>query len=422
MSQPPLDLAGLPLADRRIPPGGDWLTPAELAALTPEILLERTRALAPRVAAAAAEAERLRRPVDEIWNALRAAGYFYMYVPRRFGGLEVTTDQFIDITLPLAEACPSTAWAASFCAEHNWFVAHFPQETQEALFGGEYPYVVAPGVSTPIGAAIPVEGGYRVTGRWKWGTGVMHADWIIAGALVPGGEAGPPRPLFCLFPAKDAVVLDTWHVAGMAGTGSNDIAVHDLFVPEARAVSLTALASGRGPGSRDYPNPLYRMPMLPFLAMTAAMSALGAARSVLAAYRGRLATTHVRWGAAAPQAEKPAAQIRLGKADVMIAAAEQVIRQAGRDNVASGALEGEAQMQARLSNRARIAYAVQLCREAVALLAEAAGSSAQRLDQPFQRAQRDLAVISTHVVFDVDTAYELNGRALLGLPPNSTLV
>jgi alkylation response protein AidB-like acyl-CoA dehydrogenase len=415
------DIAGLPLAERRIPAGGDWLSPEALTALTPGILAERTRALAPRVAAAAAEAERLRRPVDEIWNALRAAGYFYMYVPRRFGGLEVTTDEFIDITLPIAEACPSTAWAASFCAEHNWIASHFPQETQEALFGGRHPYIIAPGVTTPIGEAIPADGGYRVSGRWKWGTGVMHADWIIAGALVPASETARPTPLFCLFPAADAVVLDTWYAAGMAGTGSNDIVARDLFVPEARTVPLGALASGRAPGSRGYDNPIYRMPMLPFLAMTAAMSALGAARLALTAYRERLGA-HARQGAATPQAEKPAAQIRLGKADVMIAAAEQVVRQAGRDNVASGALDGEAQMAARLANRARIAWAVSLCREAVALLAEAAGSSAQLLDQPFQRAQRDLAVISTHIVFDVDTAYELNGRALLGLPPNSTLV
>jgi alkylation response protein AidB-like acyl-CoA dehydrogenase len=248
----------------------------------------------------------------------------------------------------------------------------------------------------------------------------MHADWIMASALV-AGEAGPPRAMTCLFPAQDANVLDTWRVSGMIGTGSNDIAVDDLFVPDARAIPLSSLLDGRGTGSRRYDNPLYSMPMLPFLAMTAAISAIGAARMALAAYRERLAD-HARMGAEARQAEKPAAQIRLGKADVMIAAAEQMIRQAGRDNVASGALEGVAQMQARLRNRARIAYGVALCRDAVACLAEAAGSSAQMLDQPFQRAVRDLNVIATHVVFDVDTAYELNGRALIGLAPNSTLV
>ncbi|MBL9012019.1 MAG: hypothetical protein JNL56_12665, partial [Alphaproteobacteria bacterium] len=281
------DATAFPPADRRIPAGGDWLSAADLAELTPGRLIERIKALQPRIAAAAAEAERLRRPVDEIWNALRATGYFYQFVPKVFGGLEVATDEFIDASLPIAEACPSTGWAASFCAEHNWFLSHFPQETQQALFGGAFPYVVAPVVSTPVGTAVPVDGGYRVSGRWKWGTGVMHADWIMASALVAGAD-GPPLVLSALFPAEQATVIDTWHVSGMVGTGSNDIAIDDLFVPTARTVPLDLLAKGRGPGSRGYTSPIYNMPMLPFLAMTAAISAIGAARSALNAYRARL--------------------------------------------------------------------------------------------------------------------------------------
>lgn len=414
------DAIDLPLADRRIPAGGDWLSPDALAALTPQVLVERMRALQPRIAAAAGEAERLRRPVDEIWNALRAAGYFYQFVPKAFGGLEVNTDQFIDISLPIAEACPSTGWAASFCAEHNWFLSHFPQETQTALFGGDFPYIVAPVVGTPIGKAERAPGGYRVTGHWKWGTGVMHADWIMANALVVG-EPGPPGVVTALFPAKDAAVIDTWHVDGMAGTGSNDIVVSDMFVPEARTVPMDLLAAGRAPGSRGYESPIYRMPMLPFLAMTAAISAIGAARVALNAYRARLGA-HLRLGDDARKAEKPAAQIRLGRADVMVAGAEQIIRQAGRDNVAAGALAGRDQVAERIRTRAQIALGVSLCRDAVSLLNEAAGSGVHALDQPFQRAVRDLNVIASHVVFDADTAFELHGRSLIGLAPNSTLI
>ncbi len=409
-----------PLADRRIPAGGDFLSAEALAELTPELLVQRMKALAPRIAAAAADAERLRRPVDEIWNALRAAGFFYQFVPKAFGGLEVTIDQFVDISLPVAEACPSTGWAASFCAEHNWFLAHFPQETQQALFGGDYPYVVAPVVSAPPGKAVRAPGGYKITAHWKWGTGVMHADWIVGSALLTGDE-GPPRLLSCLLPAADARVLDTWRVAGMVGTGSNDIVVQDLFVPEARTARFDLIAAGRGPGSRGYANPIYSMPMLPFLSMTAAISAVGAARCALAAYRERLAG-HVRMGGLASQGDKPAAQMRLGRASAMIDAAEGIIRQAGRDNVAAGALEGDEQVAERVRTRALIAYAVSVCREAVALLGESAGSSAQMLDQPFQRSVRDLNVLSSHVVFDVDTANELHGRSLIGLPPNSMLI
>jgi alkylation response protein AidB-like acyl-CoA dehydrogenase len=409
-----------PLADRRIPTGGDFLSAKALAELTPDLLVQRMKDLAPRIAAAAQEAERLRRPVDEIWNALRAAGYFYQFVPKAFGGLEVTTDQFIDISLPIAEACPSTGWAASFCAEHNWFLAHFPEETQQALFGGDYPYVVAPVVSAPPGKAVRADGGYQVSAHWKWGTGVMHADWIVGSALLIDDE-GPPRLLSCLLPAQDAQVLDTWRVAGMVGTGSNDIVVQDLFVPQARTARFDLIAAGRGPGSRGYANPIYSMPMLPFLAMTAAISAIGAARCALGAYRERLAG-HVRMGGLSNQSDKPAAQMRLGRASTMIDTAEDIIRKVGRDNVAAGALEGAGQVAERLRTRAQVAYAVSICRDAVALLAESAGSSAQMLDQPFQRSVRDLNVLSSHVVFDVDTANELHGRSLVGLPPNSMLI
>lgn len=408
-----------PLADRRIPKGGDFLSKDALARLTPALLVERMKALKPRIAAAAAEAERLRRPVDEIWSALRASGYFYQYVPKKFGGLEVTTDEFIDISLPIAEACASTAWCASFCAEHNWFLSHFPRETQEALFGGQFPYIVAPVVGTPPGKAVKVKGGYEVTARWKWGTGVMHADWIMGNALLLG--EGPPVMITALFPAGDARVIDTWHVSGMVGTGSNDIAVENLFIPEAHAIPMASLLNGRGPGSRDYASPHYSMPMLPFLAMTAAISAIGAARSARDAFHARLAA-HLRMGNEARQAEKPAAQIRLGRADVMIASAEAIIRKAGRDNVAAGALPPPEQIARRIEARAQIACAVSLCRDAANHLGEAAGSGVHMLDQPFQRALRDLNVIASHVVFDIDTAYELRGRNLIGLPPNSTLI
>ncbi|MBL8553044.1 MAG: hypothetical protein JNL41_02110 [Phenylobacterium sp.] len=409
----------LPLAERRIPAGDDFLSPDALAALTPEIVVARMQALAPRIAAAAAEAERLRRPVDDIWAAIRASGYFYIYVPRAFGGLEVTPDQFIDASLPIAEACASTGWVASFCAEHNWIASHLPPETQAQLFGGGR-YIVAPVVSAPPGQAVPVEGGYRVTARWKWGTGVMHADWVGGSAIVVRPE-GPPQVLTVFIPAAEVEVPDTWRIAGMVGTGSNDIAVRDVFVPAARTLAMDLLAKGQGPGSRGYENPIYSMPMLPFLAMTAAISAVGAARSALAAFRARL-EQHVRMGAQARQVDRPAAQIRLGKAAVMIDVAEQTIRRAGRDNVAAGALEGPEQVAARIAIRSRVAYAVQLCREAVALLGEAAGSGAQMLDQPFQRAVRDIAVISTHVVFDIDAVLEMHGRSLVGLPPNSMLI
>lgn len=414
-----MNAATLVLAERRLPDGGGYLSRAELAALTPAELTRRTTALGPMIAAHAAETEQLRRISDPVWSALRKSGFFYQFVPKAFGGMATDMDSFIDASLPIAEACASTAWVATFCAKYNWALAQFPPETQSALWSGASPYIVASAVNTPPGRAVPVDGGFRVTGAWKWGTGIMHADWVIAGVLVSEGD-GPPQPLLSLFPAEEAEILDTWRADGMAGTGSNDIRVADLFVPEARTLPMAPCLSGRGPGSRRYKEPIYSAPLVPFMAVTTAVPALGAARSALAYVRERLAG-HVRPGADAKQADKPAAQIRLAEADLMVNAAELLIRDAGRRAVAAGAFDEPEQIPLRIAVRAQAAHAVGLCRRAALHLAEGAGSSAHMLDQPFQRYVRDINMMASHFGFDLDIAHELHGRALLGLPPNSPL-
>lgn len=408
-----------PLADRRIPAGGDWLTREELAALTPAELVRRAQALKPLLAAHTREAERLRRPVDAVWDALRRSGIFYHFVPRAYGGLEFDVDTFIDAMLPLAEGCASTGWVAAFCVEHNWMLAQFPKGAQDETFGGDFPYVIAPGVTSPPGVMTPVEGGYRVTGRWKWGTGVMHADWILASGMIPGDN--PPRMMFFAAPAQDAHVLDTWHMDGMIGTGSNDITLHDVFVPEHRVIDMGEMRVGAAPGSKVHSNPIYRMPMLPFLAVTAAIPALGAARTAVAEFREQL-SKRVILGTATTQAEKPAAQMRLAHAHVLATTAERVIRAAGAKNLELAARPEIAKVEERIELRAEIAFAVSLCRDAVRTVCEAAGAGAHSLDNPLQRALRDIHVMSNHVVYDLDMALELQGRAMIGLPPNTALL
>ena len=174
----------LKIAARQIPIERDYLSPDELSALSADELTRRTAALAPMIAAHAAEAEAIRRPVDCVWAALRRSGFFYQFVPAKFGGMETDIDSFIDAILPIAEACASTAWVAAFCAEHNWMLSHFPEESQAEIWGGAFPYIIAPAVTAPPGKAVRTNGGFIVNGTWKWGTGVMHADWILASALL----------------------------------------------------------------------------------------------------------------------------------------------------------------------------------------------------------------------------------------------
>ncbi|HEV2364745.1 MAG TPA: hypothetical protein VGS12_11180 [Caulobacteraceae bacterium] len=404
------------LADRRIPEGGDYLDRRDVAAITPAELVARAVALKPMLARNSRLAEELRRPVDEVWQALRDAGFFYHFVPKRYGGLEFGVDTFIDAMLPLAEGCSSTGWVTAFCVEHNWMLSQFPKATQDEIFGGRFPYIVAPGVTNPPGEAKPVDGGFRLTGRWKWGTGVMHADWVLATGQIPGEK--PPRMLFFAIPAHEVTVLDTWKVDGMIGTGSNDIQADDVFVPAHRALNMAEMGAGRAEGYRIYDNPIYRMPMLPFLAVTAAIPALGTARAAVACFQQRLTERNV-FGSASKQAEKPAAQMRLARADLYTRTAELLIRDAAARNIESGCGSEPATVETRISLRAQVAYAMELCRKAIKVVCEASGSAAHFLDNPLQRALRDINIMASHVVYDMDLATELHGRALIGLPPNS---
>lgn len=409
---------GEPLADRRIPAGDDFLSAEELAAITPEMLIARMQALKPLVAKHAAEAERLRRPVDEVWNAIRATGYFYQLVPKAMGGLEFDMDTFISTTLPLAEGDPSTGWVASFCVEHNWMIAHMPVAAQHEIFDG-HRYAIAPNTAAPPGKAVKVPGGHRLTGRWKWGTGCMHADWMLLNGMLD--QPGDPVTHMFLVPAAEVDVVDTWFMMGMAATGSNDLVVQDVFVPDHRSYEIAPVRSGKGLGGQLYDNPIYSAPMMPLLCSAAAIPAIGAAKRALELCRERIAQ-HVKMGADGTTIDKPAAQMRLAKADLLVNSAELGLRDAARRNLDLGKLDADEQVPHRIQLRAQIAYAVAQCMESVRLSCEAVGSSVYATANPLQRLLRDMQTMQSHIVYDFDVATELRGRTLVGLPPNSQLV
>ncbi|MNE01463.1 p-hydroxyphenylacetate 3-hydroxylase, oxygenase component [compost metagenome] len=215
-------------------------------------------------------------------------------------------------------------------------------------------------------------------------------------------------------------MLDTWFMSGMAATGSNDIVAEDLFVPEAYAFAVSEVRTGRGNGSRIHDNPLYAAPMLPQLCVTAALPSVGAARAAVELARQRL-TVHTKMGGQSTQVDKPAAQMRLARADLMVRSAELSIRQAANENLTLSALSDEEQLPHRLRLRAQIAYAVSQCLEAVRTCCEASGSGIYALDHPLQRILRDIEVMASHIVYDMDVSTELHGRSMVGLAPNSLL-
>jgi alkylation response protein AidB-like acyl-CoA dehydrogenase len=381
-----------------------------------QALLDRVRACVPLLAAEAAEAERLRRPTDAQIRALEETGVFRMMVPRCHGGLELDLDAFVEVGFALAEADVSIAWVTTFCIEHNWMLCQFPEPFQKLLYAGGPGFVLAPGVIAPTGRAEPTDGGYRLTGRWRWGTGVMHASWAIVGAITDPA-AGPASMRFLALPMSDVRVDDTWFVDGMIATGSNDLVIEDAFVPADRSASIADLVVGRGPGAALHPSPLYHTPMIPILILAASMPIVGMALRVARDFRDHVAS-HVRMNAPQGAAQRPAVQMRVAEAFVEARQAELLVRDVAAQVMQ---LRDRATPLDRGRFAASIAHAVHQARRVIQAVAEASGASSHFASHPLQRALRDVNVASCHVVFDRDAQRELYGRLLLGQDPSHPL-
>ena len=222
-------------------------------------LLYRIEALVPELRERAGGTEDLRqipqRTIDDMW----ATGYLSAFRTRHFGGPGLGLSALANGARILAHGCASTAWTMVFLAQATWMFAKANLELQEELLGGERPGMQA-GAIGRLGVAVPVPGGYQVTVRSDWNSGVMHADWVNCEALIEGDE----QVMMVVMPTADVVIEDVWHTAGLRGTGSNTIVVDDLFVPAHRVQpALEFLGTRRircttaspGPATRSCPSP-----------------------------------------------------------------------------------------------------------------------------------------------------------------------
>ena len=228
--------------------------------VTGEVLVERARVMIPTLRERARETETLRRLPDATIQDAADAGFFQAFVPRRNGGHEIDFRFGPQITRELAHGCLSSAWVISFLTQHNWQLALFPDSVQQRVWADK-PYMLAPAHIIPGGSAEPVDGGYRVSGKWSWASGVMHASWFLAMAVVP--EDGPALDTrYFLMPIEDTSIIDAWDVAGLAGTGSNTVVADDVFIAEEMQISLSSMLEGTSPGLNFNANPLWRAPMV----------------------------------------------------------------------------------------------------------------------------------------------------------------
>jgi alkylation response protein AidB-like acyl-CoA dehydrogenase len=371
-------------------------------------LVERTKALLPVIAERAQHAEDERRLPDATIDDIAATGFFRVMVPKRYGGLELDVSAVTDVGRLLGRACASTGWVIPWLGWHNRFIAMFPESVQDEIFSRGYG--LSAGSTTFTGEAQPASGGYVVNGKWSWGTGILHADWANVMALAPD-----KRPVSILARKDELVVEDNWFTEGMRATGSCDIKLKDAFIPADRVIDGADLANGKAPGQLINTGPLYHCPTRPIACLVATAAGIGIAEGVIEDFRSRVEGRELAYSGGKRQRDQQSAHIRLASLTADVHAAGMLF-DAAVDHVAKSCRgEIEISMIQRAEVRLWAAHAIQMSRRAVAEVVAQSGARSHFMDDPLQRAMRDLNTLSGHVMFDYDRAAELYGRVSLGL-------
>lgn len=374
---------------------------------------EAARSIAPRAAELAPETEKGRRLPAELVESVSAAGLFRMLVPADAGGGEAEPAQLVDSVFELARGDGSAGWCLAVAATSGMLGAYLPHDAAREIFGDERG--VFGGVFAPMGKAVADggdgRGGYRVSGRWRFGSGCEHCDWLMGGCLVEDGgelrklESGAPDIRLMLFPAAEVEVIDTWHVAGLRGTGSHDFAVDGAEVPEERSASLIT----------DNPRcdgPLYAFPVFGLLALSIASVGLGIARSAIDDLV-KLATAKKPSGSTRNLAQRGDTQAAVAAAEARVRSARALIDEAVGDAWEQALASGEIATERKAALRLAASHAIRSSRDAVDAMYELGGGTAIYESSPLQRRLRDIHVATQHMLVGPAT-WELAGRVLLG--------
>jgi 3-hydroxy-9,10-secoandrosta-1,3,5(10)-triene-9,17-dione monooxygenase len=371
----------------------------------------------PTLAARAAHTEALRRIPDETLSDLRAAGLFRVVQPQRVGGAELPYEVLVHVSAILARGCGSAAWVYANLANHDFMLALWPEQAQHDVWSVSTDQLIGSALMFPPGRAIKVQDGYRLTGRWKFSSGIDACTWTMLGGIASADGELPDYRVF-LVPAGEYVTFDTWHAAGLRGTGSKDVAVADIFVPEHRTLAVSYMKGCGAPGAALNPGPLYRLPVFDMFPYVVAASALGIAQGALNAFAKD--TRHrVTSYSTTLMSDHSTTQLRLGEAASAVEAAELMITANCRFAMAAAEDSRILTMQEKVRLRRDGAYAARLCTRAVDLLFEAGGGEFLYADHPMQRAFRDVHAAQSHYALAWDVAAVTAGKALLGIAPDS---
>jgi alkylation response protein AidB-like acyl-CoA dehydrogenase len=388
-------------------------------------LRDNVRALLPLIREDAQEGERIAALTPRVLEALAAAGVYKMTMPEEWGGYALGTRDLLEIISVLGEADGSAGWSGFVGTGIKNMLAFDPQAVDEVKAdtdGWVGPAVVGASVfATNVGRGRRVDGGWMVEGRWAFGSGCKHARWALVGVEYdPATHPGSGRGVV-LVPVTDYEILDDWNVMGLSGSASNSLRIaEETFVPEHRFLDLAQYPERFAELHERYSGPGYQQggtALLITVAVADVAIALGMARGTLSCFAEQAGKRQPFSLPYPTIADMPSAQVAAGKALAMINVSAATIEAIADQVDARTAVGLDFSREEESEISLNIAYAANLCEDAINLLQKTIGSSTVALSNPIQRFVRDVRVLTSHGAIRVDPQAEQNGRRVLGFPP-----
>jgi 3-hydroxy-9,10-secoandrosta-1,3,5(10)-triene-9,17-dione monooxygenase len=373
--------------------------------LTGTDLWQKAEALLPKLKERAPKCEELRRLPDDTLRDFHDAQLFRIHQPKRVGGAELEFAAVVTYGALFARVCASTAWNWVNFAAHHMMLGMFPPQAQDEIWGSSVDALIASSFVFPAGKARKVQDGYLLSGRWPFSSGVDPSEWNMLAGLARLDDNLPPEQRIFLVPRPRYKVIDTWFAGGLRGTGSNDVEVAEVFVPEHMTLAVADTKGGPTPGSAVNPGILFQLPVFALFPYMLSGVALGIAEGLIEDYKpasGKMTGARV--------AEIQSTQIRLAEATAYARISRLV--------QLSNCREAEAKMpdmKTKARYRLEGAYAVDWAVRAVDVMFGLYGAGGLYESGPVARAFRDAHAVKQHFSFNTDIAGTTYGRVALGL-------
>ena len=375
--------------------------------------MRRARAMVPTLRECAKESEDARVLIRGNEQLLHESGLFRFHQPKAFGGMELPFVALVDIVAEIARGCPSTAWNVGNLGCHHWILGYYDPDTQHEVWDANPDTLIASSIALAAGRARKVDGGFVVSGRWPFSSGVDNSDWNMLAATVFDGDK-PSDSRLCIVPKSDYQIIDTWDAMGMGATGSKDVAASEIFVPDRRALALRECRGGfEHPGAALNRGSLFGIPIVAASGHPLAPAAVGAAEGALEMFlesMGKRTGTYT----GARVADFQAVQIKVARARSLIDSARHLLRQSAIAFDEFAARGEVPDLETKLRFRAHSAFAVNQAREAVEALWSCYGAQGLYTRDPLQRHLRDVMAINQHFSFNFDIAGSAYGLHALG--------